>query len=364
VSVLEFLGEILPWPASKRSEDVQTCKSRLILQADALHAAIGADPCWDHVLAHACDRGAAEWEHWLLTKEHATPGERDLTAHSALTLARRSGDWALVGKILGTWQTIGSHHKRFYRDAVKAYERHRPAFDQEWGDVAALAGALNERPDPDSARRLLSLTESYADRGGAGFVLHARADAHQALGDHLSSQHAEFAACIANPLEWRLAWMWFVRSAMVREPVALSAETKRRVLAWYDQSVIVHAGALFLANARQAKDGPPSEALIASALALPRSPDNVAELAFVFENIAWALVSRGDLPRASAILAEALKFVPTHQGLLDLREATARFLSESRFERSPCIAADSKAILVSLDELFAKRVASDLLLAA
>jgi hypothetical protein len=327
MSVLEFLGEILPWPASKRPEDVQVCKSRLILQADALRAAICIDP-WERMLAHACDRGAAEWEHWLLTNEREPPEERELTAHSALTLAQRSGDWGLVGKILGTWKAIGRGHKRFYRDAMKAYERHWPASEREVGELARLAIALNERPDPDDARKLLSLTEFYAERGGAGLLLHARADAHQVLGEQERSQRAELAACIANPHEWRLAWTWFTRNAMAPEPIDLSAEAKRRALAWYDRSVIVHAGALFLANTRQAQDGPPPEALIASTLALPRSLDSVALLVFVFENIAWALASRGEIGRADAILAEAINRVPTHQGLLDLREATARLLSE------------------------------------
>lgn len=89
MSVLEFLGAILPWPASKRPEDIQICKSRLILQANGIHRAVGTDP-WERMLAHACDRGAAEWEHWLLTNHDEPPEDRERTAHSALTLAQRS----------------------------------------------------------------------------------------------------------------------------------------------------------------------------------------------------------------------------------------------------------------------------------
>jgi hypothetical protein len=65
---------------------------------------------------------------------------------------------------------------------------------------------------------------------------------------------------------------------MAPEPIEPSAEVRRRVIGWYDQSLIVHAGALFLANTRQAKDGPPPEALIASTLALPRPSESVAVL--------------------------------------------------------------------------------------
>ena len=373
MSVLEFLGEILPWPASKRLEDVQLCKSRLILQADALRAAIGGDP-WEHMLAHACDRGAAEWEHWLLTNERELPEERELTAHSALTLAQRSGDWDLVGKILRTWKRIGEDHKRFYRDATRAHERHWPAFEREVTELQKLANALNERPDPNDARKLLSLTESYAERGGVGFLLHARADAQQALGEQARSQRTEFAACIANPHEWRLAWAWFTRTAMTRTPIEPSVEARKRALAWYDQSAIVYAAALFLANTRRATNGPPSETLIASTLALPRSAETDAELVFMFENIAWALVSHGELARAAAILAEAINRVPTHQGLVDLREATVRFSSESqRMSSSPGVAGSSETVvqsgaaqanvgrptIASLNESFASQVAND-----
>ena len=57
-----------------------------------------------------------------------------------------------------------------------------------------------------------------------------------------------------------------------------------------------------------------------------------AYVVFAFESIAWALVLRGDLAGAQAILDEAIDRVPDHPGLAELREATARALSESLYE--------------------------------
>ena len=372
MSVLEFLGEILPWPASKRLEDIQLCKSRLILQADALRAAKAIDP-WEGMIAHACDRGAAEWEHWLLANICEAPEERELTAHSALTLAQRSGDWLLVGQILQTWQTIGERHKRFYRDAAKAYDNHWPAFKREIGELERLSSELNARPAPGAARALLSQTEFYSERGGVGLLLHWRAEAHEVLGEQAPSQRAEFAACIANPHEWRLAWTWLARCALALAPIEPSIEARKRALNWYDQSGIVHAAALFFANTRQVTNGLPSETLIASTLALRDSPQSHEVLVFVFENIAWALASRGELARAEAILAEAIDRVPTHSGLVELREATARLLSESQRQdpsngvvgggRTMAQGAGMRqltaASLVEISNRFAKQVESD-----
>jgi hypothetical protein len=84
--------EFLPWPTSRRREDIQLCKRQLIIQADALRAASDLDS-WDLMLAYACDRGAAQWEHWLLTNVPASPEEQELTARSALTLAERESYW-------------------------------------------------------------------------------------------------------------------------------------------------------------------------------------------------------------------------------------------------------------------------------
>jgi hypothetical protein len=377
MSVLDFLGEIFPWPASRRLEDVLVCKGRLILQADALRAAVNASP-WECMLAHACDRGAAAWEHWLLKYMHESPGERELTAHSAITLAQRSGDWLLVSQILDTWATLGERHRRFYRDGLQARRRNWQTYERELNELGVLGSAVSQHADRRAARNLLSLTESYAARGGPGVALHARADAHQLLGEPVLAQRTEFAACIANPHEWRIAWNWLIRNAMAASPMDL---TKRRVLAWYDKSGVVHAAALFLANRRQASDGPPPESLIASTLALRDSPESKEELTFVYENIAWAFALRGELARAEAILAEAISRMPNHPGLADLREATTNFLLESQRADPPLNIASSGGTemkdvtagsarrtpvatsLIEINDRFARQVESDLSLA-
>lgn len=352
MSVMEFLGAFFPWPASKRLDDIKLCKSRLILQANALRTAINADP-WERMLAHACDRGAAEWEHWLLTNAGEPPHEQELTAHSALTLAQRSGDWELVRTILDTWKKVGESHKRCYRDAEKAYEKHRPAFLQEEGELIRLARAIHERPDVGDARRLLSLTASYAEHGGAGLALPGRAEAHDVLGEHVQSERADFAACIANPHDDAMAGLWLIRNAAHAELIEPHAETSQRALAWHDGSVIAHAGALCLAFLRRALDGPPPQALIESTLALSRLPEVGDVLVFAVGNVARALASRGELARAEAILADAIPREPTRQGravLFELREAIAAQLSE------PPGGAASSEKLAKVYDLFAQRV--------
>jgi hypothetical protein len=70
-------------------------------------------------------------------------------------------------------------------------------------------------------------------------------------------------------------------------------------------------------------------------------------LVFVVENVAWALVSRGDFVRAEEILADAIKRVPTHHGLIELHEATALL-------RRP-----TSASLVAITDQFAKQAKID-----
>ena len=190
MSVLDFLGEILlagfdaHWHTSRSAR--AGCSFKRTRSTPQSASSLG-NAC-THTLATAARRSGSAGSS---TTRTSLPEERELTAHSALTLARRSGDWALVDAILATWRTTGEVHKRFYRDAAKAHAKHQRAFEQEPGELGRLAIALNEHPNPDDARKLLSLSEFYADRGGAGLVLHARADAHQALGEQAEAHRAE-----------------------------------------------------------------------------------------------------------------------------------------------------------------------------
>lgn len=211
----DLIGAIEPWPSSRASlpegwswgdtpqiSQIQAHKSRLILQADALANLIAPGPD-DRALMHALYRGAAEWELWLLMHDvHARAEAKKRCAHSALSLAELSGDFALVEKVLTQWRAVGPGHARFYRDGLRRLDARSPAFNRTIDALRRTVDALVDRRDPVAAERLLGATESLVRDGGRGEIIALRALAMEVL-DRPGPEivRARFFACVALPTD-------------------------------------------------------------------------------------------------------------------------------------------------------------------
>ncbi len=320
MSVLEFIGALEPWPASKCVEDVRAHKSRLLLQANALHAAVG-DDAEERLLALACDHGAAVWEQWLLVHDGGTIQNKQRCAHSALTLAERSGDWGLVGEILTTWRGLGPTHARFYREASQRYELARELFERTQARLWSLSDGVVIHGYLDAARTLLNETEAD-DVGLSRFSLYLRSFAHSALDELSLAFRDALAACLAMPVEEHFAKRWLALTANCGSSADDGNRTRERALGWFDASMVVQAGALYLANERPelAVGALDPTHLIDPILQLERAMvGDEPHRVFALEIAAWALARRGEHARALTVLDEALTRMPTQLGLRLMR---------------------------------------------
>lgn len=126
----EIIGAIYPWPGTQQSlpdgwswgEDesvakVRACKSRMILQADALAALRDPTP-HERMLKYALYSGAAEWELRLLQHPATQPG-LSAVAVSGISLAQLAGDAALVKQI---WD-VAVQKNLLPTESVATYEK-------------------------------------------------------------------------------------------------------------------------------------------------------------------------------------------------------------------------------------------------
>jgi len=214
MTVLEFIGEVDPWPKSLDVDEVERCKSRLLLQGRALRHGLRNTEL-EHILGRACTRGAAEWETRLLRHRPLGEPEREAAAASALTLARDAGDWLLVGEVLDAWsEAETSAHADLRAEIAAEYAARPPAVDHALLEVVDVyVTRLVQTSSARDARTLLRLTDDYENYGGSWRLLLARAAAYAACEEWAHARSTLLMACIAHPTSAFLPAIWHKWSA-------------------------------------------------------------------------------------------------------------------------------------------------------
>lgn len=306
MSAIQFLGDLEPWPAARDLATLRRHKSRLILQADAAHAMAAVDPMAGE-LAHACDRGAACWEIWILLNTDQSYVDRKACAHSAVSLARRAGDWALVGEVVEAWPRLGEGHERFYRDA-RAEVRDRQDALRRTSEAHNLMARRLAAGDVTVARQFLKDTEAYAVARGIASVLYFRAHALYITGDLEAARWASFAYCLAAPTSAFAASAWIARAVGTGRPP--EPGPCGRALGWFDQDVLVLARAVMAGVILECESvgGRPIDALTDRLESLLDDSDAMSakHRSVAAASVAFRRVQSGDRERAVQVLEHQL----------------------------------------------------------
>ena len=332
----ELIGEIYPWPGSQlklpegwswgpneQIAKIQTHKSRLIMQADAL-ATLRDPTIAEKILKHALYSGAAEWELWLLENgDQNLKHELKSCAHSAVSLAKLSGDVPLVVRILEAWEKRGTPRSVFANEATKWVKTNTPLYDARMTMLRDKYGpsVLEDLHDPQNAKRVLEWTNLYADHGGPAELVATRAMALETLNQPVDEiVDARFTFCVGRPTNPRAALALLLAARRLhgerRLPTNLFEAGK-----WFHDSLVLQTGLLDLAQESDTSGllGLPTlvQEKTVEQLAL-HPPTNVSlfDIEWAFATCAKVLAHNGELENAHTLLSTA---VEKHPHVMNLR---------------------------------------------
>ncbi len=261
--------EFLPGRPRDDGKTSNSAKSQLIRQAEALRAENGIDSV-EIACSRSCVRPGCGGVGALVAPERpCPPRSEELTARSALMLARalgRLGSCCQIHRGPGKLDRVGEFtQSSFYREAgAGARETHCRRSNRRSGGRSIGWPARSDEgvrtwmmhaellyADQNLTRRSAEEQELYNSR--------ARADAHAraTLGISLQSQRCTVRGLHREPARWRLTWAWFACSAMALAPIEHFRRSEEAcpgvVRPVRDRWPLLRA--LFLANTRQAMDG-------------------------------------------------------------------------------------------------------------